>query len=204
MDGTLARNNHKYRSGNPLRRRLLRRFLERVSLHMATCGPVTVLDFGCGSAQFWQALPFPQERAHIQLTGIDADARAIEQAQASGVPGTFRRTTPEECLAGGERYDLVMAVEVLEHLAQPEKTLRTLCALSSGYVLLTVPSEPWFRLGNLMCGKNVARLGNDPDHVQHWTPNGFRRLCEPYLDVLALERRSFPFTLLVGKPKKNA
>ena len=43
---------------------------------------------------------------------------------------------------------------------------------------MSVPWEPWFRLGNLGRGKNVRRLGNDPEHVQAFTPARLRRALE--------------------------
>ena len=44
-----------------------------------------------------------------------------------------------------------------------------------GRCVVSVPWEPWFRLGNLGRGKNVRRLGNDPEHVQFFTPGRLRR-----------------------------
>ena len=62
---------------------------------------------------------------------------------------------PDDC-----QCDLVMAIEVFEHLSEPEKWLERLVLLSSKYVLFTVPFEPWFRTVNLVRGRNIFRLGD--------------------------------------------
>ena len=41
-------------------------------------------------------------------------------------------------------------------------------------LVVSVPWEPWFRLGNLGRGKNVARWGNDPEHVNFFNPRKLR------------------------------
>jgi len=47
-----------------------------------------------------------------------------------------------------------------------------------------VPWEPWFRLGNLGRGKNLGRFGNDPEHVQAFTPKRLvRALKRDFRDV---------------------
>ena len=62
----------------------------------------------------------------------------------------------EEMPFGDEQFDLVVASEVLEHLYEPERFLERLCRLSRGPVLLTVPHEPWFRLCNLLRGRDAT------------------------------------------------
>jgi hypothetical protein len=60
--------------------------------------------------------------------------------------------------------------------------------------VVSVPWEPWFRLGNLGRGKNVARLGNDPEHVQRFTPARLRRTLEAsFRDVRVV--RAFPWII---------
>ena len=50
-----------------------------------------------------------------------------------------------------------------------------LARVTADRCVVSVPWEPWFRLGNLGRGRNVARLGNDPEHVQWFTPRRLRR-----------------------------
>jgi hypothetical protein len=73
-------------------------------------------------------------------------------------------------------------------------------ALGPRRLLLSVPHEPFFMLSNLARLKNVARLGNDPEHVNHWGRGSFRRLLAPKLDVLRLTT-SYPWILALAAPR---
>ena len=67
--------------------------------------------------------------------------------------------------------------------------------MTRGSCVVSVPWEPWFRLGNLARGKNVGRLGNDPEHVQQFGPASLRRRLQTVFHDVEV-RRCFPW--LVG------
>ena len=66
----------------------------------------------------------------------------------------------------------------LEHLIPFEPAVAELARITRGRLVVSVPWEPWFRLGNMGRGKNVKRLGNDPEHVQAFTPKRLKALLE--------------------------
>jgi SAM-dependent methyltransferase len=74
--------------------------------------------------------------------------------------------------------DLVLCIEVLEHLPTVVPAVAELARVTRGRCVVSVPWEPWFRLGNLGRGKNVGRLGNDPEHLHAFTPGRLRRTLE--------------------------
>jgi len=49
-------------------------------------------------------------------------------------------------LKKGEKYDIVIATEVLEHLDDPVDAIRTLKSLTKRYILISVPYEPFFSI----------------------------------------------------------
>ena len=80
----------------------------------------------------------------------------------------------------------------------PEDWLRLvlgeLARVTADRCVVSVPWEPWFRLGNLGRGKNVRRLGNDPEHVGWFTPGRLRRTLErSFTDVRIV--RAFPWLI---------
>jgi SAM-dependent methyltransferase len=77
---------------------------------------------------------------------------------------------------GRASFDAVVCLEVLEHLEDPMAAVEELLRVARLAVVLSVPYEPWFRLGNLLRGKYLSGLGNHPEHIQHWNPRRFRRL----------------------------
>ena len=80
--------------------------------------------------------------------------------------------------------DLVTCIELLEHLPTYRPAVRELARITRGRCIVSVPWEPWFRLGNLGRGKNLGRLGNDPEHVQAFTPKSLvRALRRGFHDV---------------------
>ena len=83
-------------------------------------------------------------------------------------------------------FQIVTAFELLEHLDDPETALREIRRVCNGWLVASVPWEPWWRAGNLAHGRYMRELGNTPGHVNHWTRAGFRRLLEPhgYVDHL--------------------
>ena len=60
-----------------------------------------------------------------------------------------------------------------------------------------MPHEPFFRLGNLLRGKNVTRLGDPTDHVQHWGAREFAAFCGRELAV-RIRAGAFPWLIVYG------
>jgi 2-polyprenyl-3-methyl-5-hydroxy-6-metoxy-1,4-benzoquinol methylase len=92
--------------------------------------------------------------------------------------------------------DLVTSIEVLEHLTEPAAAVEEFARICrpDGRVVVSVPWEPWFRLGNLGRGKNVARFGNDPEHVQQFTPARLRGLLGEGFDHVEVTK-AFPWLI---------
>lgn len=132
--------------------------------------------------------------------GVDLRAPAIAEARARHPQHVFREADVFSFPPDGQRFDLVLASQVLEHLPAPERFLTRLVALCSDKLLLTVPHEPWFRLANLARGRDITRLGNHPEHVNHWDPQSFAGFVDAHA---AVERcwTAFPFVLLLARPR---
>lgn len=67
-------------------------------------------------------------------------------------------------------------------------------------VLVTVPHEPYFQICNLLRGRDVARFGNHPEHVQHWGRRSFRGFMS---DLVTVEHFASEFPFLMALGKKN-
>jgi 2-polyprenyl-3-methyl-5-hydroxy-6-metoxy-1,4-benzoquinol methylase len=189
----------KYRNENPVQRALIRRFVTSLHDLFIEAGPVqSVLEVGVGEGFIsgYLSEKFPA----IKFSGVDLSAGDI---------GKLRRHFPRveahegsayalDALPGG--YDLIICAEVLEHLDTPQRALDQMLAHRPRRLLLSVPHEPFFMLSNLARGKNVTRLGNDPEHVNHWGPGSFRSMLEARLAVLRLTT-SYPWILALAAPR---
>jgi hypothetical protein len=64
---------------------------------------------------------------------------------------------------------------------------------------VSVPWEPYFRLGNLCRGKDVGRWGNNPEHVQQFRPSTLRVLLGRHFGEARISP-CFPWIVAVATP----
>jgi ubiquinone/menaquinone biosynthesis C-methylase UbiE len=191
-------NLQKHLNPNPVQRYLLRRFHRQIVSLLKATGAEKILDAGCGEGFVVSYLLQGNDR--LAITGIDCSPQAIEMARQM-VPGVlFDVGDLREMPYGDDSFDLVMCLEVLEHLPDPHKGLRELRRVTSTHCLVSVPHEPFFRATNFLRGKHVPAWGRDPEHLQHWTDRQFRRLVQQYLEI---ERfvYSFPWLIALGRKR---
>ncbi len=90
---------------------------------------ITILDIGCGGGLLCE----PLARLGAKVTGIDASAKnigiATAHARAGGMELDYRNTSAEALAAEGGQFDVVLAMEVVEHVADVSGFLRACCAL---------------------------------------------------------------------------
>ncbi len=137
---------------------------------------------------------FQQDPASI--VGLDGSAEAVQVAKGINPSSSF---TVGDVLAlpfPDQSFDLVICLEVLEHLEHPSRGLAELHRVARKRLLLSVPDEPLFRGANFVRGKNLRALGNDPGHVNHWSSRAFVHFVSAQCPVEAV-RRSFPWTLVL-------
>lgn len=184
----------KYRTGNPIHRSLVRRFLHDVRGLVETIGPASVVEVGCGPGDL-AALLFPGG-AVVDYVGVDVSAEQVEQANRVHPELTFRVASAYGLPFEDDSVDLVLACEVLEHLEDPAVAMAEIARVGRA-AIVSVPWEPVWRLANLVRGSYVASLGNTPGHLQHFSRRRIRRLVGEHL-VLRAERRPFPWTVLLA------
>lgn len=97
-------------------------------------------------------------------------------------------------------FDLVLSLEVLEHLQRPSEALAELARVAGSDLVLSVPHEPYFRLGSLLRGKYLSGLGNHPEHVNHWNRRSLSAFLQPHLDVVDVAV-AFPWLLAHCRPR---
>ena len=102
-----------------------------------------------------------------------------------------------------DTFDLVLAIEVLEHVPDPDAALREVARVACADVLISVPREPMWRAANVARGKYWKALGNTPGHIQHWGKRSFADLVGRHLDVAAV-RSPPPWTMVAARVRKSA
>ncbi len=96
---------------------------------LAPFSGLRLADIGCGGGLIAE----PMARLGCAVTGIDAGAEAIEVARAhaaaSGLAIDYRVASVEALAAAGERFDAVLALEIIEHVADRDRFLASLAQL---------------------------------------------------------------------------
>jgi 2-polyprenyl-3-methyl-5-hydroxy-6-metoxy-1,4-benzoquinol methylase len=184
----------KYGSTNPAVRRLMRGFEAALDELMARADPGSLLDVGCGEGVLVQR--WALRMAERRVVGIDLEEESIQRGWAMHqAPNLEYRTMPAEDLpfAAGE-FDLASAIEVLEHLPDPEQTISEMARCAEHHLLVSVPREPLWRALNMARGAYLSQLGNTPGHLNHWSRRSFVRLLERHGEIVAV-RSPFPWTI---------
>lgn len=188
----------KYAAANPVERLLMQRFLAAFDSLLPSIPPLRVLEVGVGEGEILQ---------RVQSRFPDASCRGLDVPDESLPPEWERRgITAEfgnvEALRFDDRsFDLVLAIEVLEHVDDVEAALREISRVCAGAAVMSVPFEPVWRLGNMARGRYLRQFGNTPGHVNHWSRRSFRRMVSRHFDV---ERvlSPLPWTMLRAVPRR--
>ena len=124
-----------------------------------------ILDIGCGGG----LLSEPMARLGAEVVGADAAERNIPvakvHAEQSGLTIDYRHTTAEDMAAAGEQFDVVLNMEVVEHVADPLSYLtacRQLLKPGGLHICSTINRNPKSYM--------MAIIG--AEHVMRWLPKG--------------------------------
>jgi 2-polyprenyl-6-hydroxyphenyl methylase/3-demethylubiquinone-9 3-methyltransferase len=155
---------------------------------------LSLLDIGCGGGLITE----PMSRLGFTVTGIDADAEAItvarEHAHAIGLSIDYRVATADSVADTEQSFDAVLALEIIEHVADPAVFLRYAGAL--------------VRPGGAFIGATLNRTARSfalavigAEYVLGWLPRGthdWRKFVRPSELVLGLRRNGLHVAELAG------
>ena len=175
---------------------------------------LTLLDIGCGGGLVAE----PMSRLGFAVTAVDADDQAIAvagaHAEATGLSIDYRIATPEwiagewiagewiagkwiagESMAGtGQRFDAVLALEIIEHVANPAVFLGSIGALvrqGGAFIGATLNRTP----------RSFAAAIIGAEYMLGWLPRGthdWRKFMRPSELVLGLRRNGLNPTEMTG------
>ncbi len=197
-DGTITGNTYdKYGSTNPLVRRMMAGFERSLDELFALADPQSLLDVGCGEGVLvheW-ALRLGESK---RVVGIDLEEDSIQQGwserQAPNLEYKVMRA--ENLPFADDEFDLACAIEVLEHVPDPEHTVAEMARCAQRHLLVSVPREPLWRMLNMARGAYWSDLGNTPGHLNHFSRRSFVALLTRHGRVTEV-RSPFPWTMLL-------
>ncbi len=129
----------------------------------------SVLDAGCGFGQYtWK---MGRINRNWVIRGVDIDGGHIEQCKAFFASSPLRQRTSFDrldltLLADNETFDLVLAVDVMEHISDDEKVLRNFynALKNNGFIMISTPSDK---------GGSDVHHENDKSFIDEHVRNGY-------------------------------
>jgi SAM-dependent methyltransferase len=202
-DGVVTGNTYdKYGSTNPVVRRLMAGFERDLDELFDLAAPGSLLDVGCGEGvlvhQWAQRLAAREPAQRTRVVGIDLEEESIQAGWAERqAPNLEYRVMEAANLPFADsEFDLASAIEVLEHVPDPEHTVSEMARCAERHLLVSVPREPLWRMLNMARGAYWPALGNTPGHLNHWSRRSFTQLLARHGKVVEV-RSPFPWTMLL-------
>ena len=165
---------HKF---NPVRLKFIR---DTATAHFGRAGlkpfeGLALLDIGCGGGLLCE----PMSRLGFAVTGVDPSEKNIGTAKAhaasAGMPITYRAASAEVLEAEGSLFDVVLNMEVVEHVADLKAYLRACAKLVRPGGLMYVAT-----LNKTLKSLALAKIG--AEYILRWLPPGthdWNRFVEP-------------------------
>lgn len=145
---------------------------------------IRVLDVGSGGGLLCE----PMRRLGAEVTGVDAAEKNIAvaslHAEQMGLDITYRHSTAEALAEAGKQYDVVFALEIIEHVADVEAFLASVAALVKPGGLLFMST-----MNRTAKAYAMAILG--AEYILRWLPKGthhWNKFLKPSELILPLER----------------
>lgn len=185
----------KYGVEHPIERRLVDGFLRSVDHLLPAAAPGRILEVGVGEGEI--SARVAQRYPNAAVVGIDLfDPLLGEQWRQRGTVGAFADVA--KLPFPDSTFDLVLGIEVLEHVTVPQAALEEIKRVGRDAFVLSVPREPIWRVANVARGRYLRQLGNTPGHVNHWSARRFRTLVADHFDLSAT-RTPFPWTVVSAR-----
>jgi methionine biosynthesis protein MetW len=156
----------------------------------------SVLDLGCGDGSFLACML--ERTPDLQVHGADISETALEVARLRGLD-VFALDLADPASSIPGRYDVVTALEVIEHLPDAESAVIKAVAAADRYLIVSVPN-----LGFIESRLRLV-LGRGPltnvvhhvrEHLRYWTVHDFREWAAVLGLRIRAERPTRPVKLL--------
>ena len=186
----------KYGSTNPVVRRLMNGFESTLEELWHKAAPQSILDVGCGEGVLTEQ--WADKLGGGRIVGIDLDDPKLraEWGKRQRANLEYRVEDATHLSFADNEFDLASAIEVLEHVPDPERTVAEMARVAKSWLLVSVPREPLWRGLNMARGAYLKDFGNTPGHINHWSKRSFVSMLSRHGTVDEV-RSPFPWTMVL-------
>jgi 2-polyprenyl-3-methyl-5-hydroxy-6-metoxy-1,4-benzoquinol methylase len=195
--GTVTGNTFdKYGSTNPVVKRLMAGFHRQLDDLFARAAPRSILDVGCGEGVL--VCEWADRVGDGRVVGIDLDDPQLhaEWDKRRRPNLEYRVQKAEDLPFEADEFDFASAIEVLEHVPEPDHTLAEMARVAERHLLVSGPREPLWRGLNMARGSYLRDWGNTPGHVNHWSKRSFVSFLSTVGEPVVV-RSPFPWTMVL-------
>ncbi|MCO7223974.1 bifunctional 2-polyprenyl-6-hydroxyphenol methylase/3-demethylubiquinol 3-O-methyltransferase UbiG [Pleionea sp. CnH1-48] len=185
----------KYEQSGKIGTWLIDNFYQHIDELIKIAAPLSCLEVGCGEGISTQKI-HRSLKSESFFEACELEPRLVESAQRRNPSIQVKQDSVYNLHYEDNQFDLVVCLEVLEHLDDFSKALEELSRVSARWVLTSVPREPLWCFLNLCRLKYVSHLGNTPGHLNHWSTSGFKRLLSRYGKINAA-RTPIPWSIVL-------
>jgi len=188
----------KYLKAKTIDKSLIDNFYRTIENILNEIGAESVLEIGCGPG--FSTLYLSKFLKVRKFEASDVDFKMVKEARGRNPFININQESIYKLKRANDSFDLVVSLETLEHLEEPEKALKELKRVTRNYCLLSIPREPLWRFLNMMRGKYWKDLGNTPGHINHWSKGKFIDLLRKYFKIEKVKTPLPWLVVLVQKP----
>lgn len=156
----------------------------------------SIFEIGFG---FGQALEYFHKR-HLEVSGLEPVPEGVKYAQEKGFDVFCSGVEDLDCV-GSKRFDIVLLLNVLEHLREPDKTLNLIkekLLKDKGLLVIDVPNE----FNDFQCVANKEYSLDEwwvvpPNHINYFSVKSLTELLENCGYKVFYKKASFPMELFL-------
>lgn len=175
---------NKYTSKNPIVKKIMDNYLSSLDDCLNKVEINSALDVGCGEGHLTNYIKRKKRISEIQ--GVDSSEIVVKEASISYPDIPFFVESVYDLHYQDNSFDIVIALEILEHLGFPAVALKEIKRVAKEYCLFSVPREPLWRILNLTRAKYIRNFGNTPGHLQNWRCSEFIELLEKEFSIIKI------------------
>lgn len=140
----------------------------------------TVLDVGCGDGAFLEHVR--ERKPGLSLLGVDGSEAAISKLRAKGLDGEVVKDLNTPDLSRFHDVDVIVAMELIEHLPEPELLMAEFLKTRADVFHITIPN-----MGFIVSRLRLALGGRMPltaivyhikEHLRFWTVRDFHQWAD--------------------------
>ena len=160
-----------------------------------------ILEIGCGSGSLVSKL---KDRG--SLYAIDVTDEFLDNAQNRFSFVKFLKSPGEQTPFEDEHFNLVFAIEVVEHLPDPEKMFREVKRIlkSGGIFIFQTPNYPVKRIYDIIYFfyRKGYKFADDSTHITKKPVNWWKGLSRKHFEIIQLKARNLMFENIIKSPER--